>query len=233
MNGEQARRGELLEKVREYKMPQAAQDILAANPPLIIAGITASGKNSVVRILAETSEFRHVITHTTRPPRDEAEDTHEFHFVSDEQMLALVDSQAMIEVKQVHRDNVYGTSIKAYKEVIDSGHKPVLIIDIQGVEDINRYITNLRPYFLIPPSFEDWMRMLDKRGHMSHSERLRRMHSARDELERVLRNEHFSLIINRDISQTAKMIASGGHDQAAQHKNRETVQLLIERLKTL
>ena len=233
MEGGQARHSQLLEKVRDYKMPQAAQDLLAANPPLVIAGITASGKNSVARYLAETSEYRHVITHTTRQPREEAADAHEFHFVNDERMLELIDSRAMIEAKEVHGDTVYGTSIKAYQDVVQAGHKPMLIIDIQGVEDINKYITNLRPYFLLPPSFDDWMRMMEKRGRMSHSERLRRMHSALDELESVLKRGRFTMLINQDIPQTAKTIEADAHDFSVQHKSREIAEQLVERLRTL
>jgi guanylate kinase len=233
MDGKQARHSELLEKVRSYKMPRAAQNLLAASPPLVIAGITASGKNSVVRYLAETSAYRHVITHTTRPPREDDDEAHEYYFVSEEEMMKLIDSQAMIEAKQVHSESVYGTSIKAYQDVVKSGYKPTLVVDIQGVDDISRYIASPRPYFLVPPSFEDWMRMLEKRGKMSHSERLRRMHSAKVELESALRNERFSLIINRDIPRTAQIVAAGGHDQSSQHDIREVIQLLIERLKTL
>jgi guanylate kinase len=233
MDGEQALHSELLEKVRSYKMPQAAQELLSSNPPLVICGITAAGKNSVMRYIAETSDYRHVITHTTRQPRNESEDTHEFHFVNDEQMLALINAQAMIETKEVHGDKIYGTSIKAYQDTLAGGHKPVLTIDVQGVKDISRYLPGLQAYFLIPQSFDDWMRMMEKRGRMSHSERLRRMHSARDELESVLRSEGFTMLINQDIPRTAKIILSGGRDLSSQRQSRETAQQLIERLKTL
>ena len=233
MDGEQALHSELLEKVRSYKMPQAAQELLSSNPPLVICGITAAGKNSVMRYIVETSDYRHVITHTTRQPRNESEDTHEFHFVNDEQMLALINAQAMIETKEVHGDKIYGTSIKAYQDTLAGGHKPVLIIDVQGVKDISRYLPGLQAYFLIPQSFDDWMRMMEKRGRMSHSERLRRMHSARDELESVLRSEGFTMLIKQDIPHTAKIILSGGRDLSSQRQSRETAQQLIERLKTL
>jgi guanylate kinase len=214
-------------------MPQAAQELLSSNPPLVICGITAAGKNSVMRYIAETSDYRHVITHTTRQPRNESEDTHEFHFVNDEQMLALINAQAMIETKEVHGDKIYGTSIKAYQDTLADGHKPGLNIDVQGVKDISRYLPGLQAYFLIPQSFDDWMRMMEKRGRMSHSERLRRMHSARDELESVLRSEGFTMLINQDIPRTAKIILSGGRDLSSQRQSRETAQQLIERLKTL
>jgi guanylate kinase len=233
MDNGQARRGELLEKVRIYKMPPAAQELLAANPPLVIAGITASGKNSVVRYLTDTSDYRQVITHTTRQPREEDAEAHEYHFVNDEQMQALIEAQAMIEVKEIHKESIYGTSIKAYQDVLAAGYKPVLIIDIQGVEDLSSHLTNLRPYFLVPLSFDDWIRMMEKRGRMSHSERLRRMHSARDELERAIRSEHFTLLINQDIPQTAKTISAGIRDRSMQQKALDAASQLLERLKTL
>ena len=233
MDAEQSIHSQLLESVRNYKTPQAAQELLAAHPPLVIAGITASGKNSTTKYIVDTTEYRQVITHTTRQPRSDETDDQDYYFISDEEMLRMLSSEAMIEAKTVHGQTIYGISVKAYQDVLAAGHKPLLIIDVQGIEDINKYLPNLRPVFLVPPDFDAWTQMLEKRGRMSHSERLRRMHSAREELEQVLHNEHFFLVVNRDVPQTAREILGDIHDLASQRKAREAAQLLIDRLRTI
>ena len=139
----------------------------------------------------------------------------------------------MVEVQLVHGTQVSGVSIKAYQDVIASGHKPLLNIDVQGVEKIGLYVPGLRPVFLLPPDFESWVQMLEKRGRMSHSERLRRMHSAREELEKIMNSVHFFLVINRDVPQTAREILGNVHDLSSQRQGRETARLLLERLKTI
>src|SRR3989344_4633763 len=122
---------QLLDKVRAYRMPKAAQELLSTHLPLTISGITASGKNSTTQYIMGSTDYRHVVTHTTRPLREGEE------------------------------------SGKDYQDVIASGHKPLLNIDVQGVEKIGLYVPSLRPVFLLPPDFESWVQMLEKRGRMS------------------------------------------------------------------
>lgn len=233
MDGEQSVHSQLLEKVREYRMPPAARDLLNTHLPVVIAGITASGKNSVTQYIHETSNYRQVVTHTTRQPRAGEIHTEHYFFVSDEEMLNMMAQEALVEVQTIHGDEVYGISIKAYQAVIDQGHKPLLIIDVQGIEEISQYVPKLRPVFLLPPNFDEWMGMLEKRGRMSHSERLKRMHSAHEEIEKVLDKERFFLVVNRDVPSTARDILGDVHDHASRHKARETALLLLDRLKTI
>ena len=224
---------QLLEKVPEYRMPPPARDLVGANLPLILAGVTASGKSSVTKYVVDTTDYRQVVTHTTRQPRPGEVHAQHYFFISDKEMIKMMDDESFIEVQTIHGQDVYGISLDSYRNVINSGHKPLLIIDVQGIEEISRYIPQLRPVFLLPPSFEEWMAMMEKRGLMSHSERLRRMHSARDELQKVLQSERFFLVINRDVPATARDVLGDVHDHASQHKGRETALLLLERLKTI
>lgn len=224
---------QLVEKVRDYRMPQAAQDLLNAHLPLVIVGITASGKSSVTEYIEQTSDYRQVVTHTTREPRHGEVDSEDYFFINDGEMLNMMSKEAFVEVQTIHTDTVYGISIKAYQDVLNGSFKPLMIIDVQGVEEISQYVPQLRPVFLLPPNFDAWMHMLEKRGRMSHSERLRRMHSAREELVKVLDNERFFLMVNQDVPQTAKQILGDSHDRASQRKARETAHLLLERLKTI
>ncbi|HLG90581.1 MAG TPA: guanylate kinase, partial [Candidatus Saccharimonadales bacterium] len=156
MDAEQSIHSQLLEGVRNYKTPQAAQELLAVHPPLVIAGITASGKNSTTKYIVDTTGYRQVITHTTRQPRSDEVSGQDYYFISDEEMLRMLSSEAMIEAKTVHGETIYGISLKAYQDVLAAGHKPLLIIDVQGIEDINKYLPNLRPVFLVPPDFDAW-----------------------------------------------------------------------------
>lgn len=230
---DQSVHSQLLDKVREYVMPPAARELLRAHLPLIIVGITASGKNTVTDYIQDTADYKQVVTHTTRPPRPGEVNTQHYHFISDEEMLNMMTDQAFVEVQTIHGEAVYGISISAYRGVIEAGHKPLLIIDVQGVEEISQYVPELRPVFLLPTTFEEWMSMLEKRGQMSHSERLRRMHSARDELQKVLKKQNFTLVVNRDVASTAKDIVSGINDYTSQHKARDIALQLLERLKTI
>jgi len=221
---------DLLERVRAYKIPPAAAELLKVHPPLIIAGVTASGKDSVAKRLIETSNYREVVTHTTRMPRPGEVHAQHYHFVNEAEMLELAASGQMVELQDIHGGNVYGTSIAAYKTVLGAGYKPLLIIDIQGTEEIIRQVPTLSVYFLIPPSFNDWITRLDGRGHMTHTEKSRRFRSAKSELEKALTNRKFIILVNREVNDTARQITHIGADDPAKRRAHEIARQLIEEL---
>lgn len=228
----QSTHSDLLDATRQYKIPPTGAELLAKHPPLILAGVTASGKDAVAERIIQTSSYRGVVTHTTRLPRPGEIAGQHYHFVSEDQMLELIHKNEMIEVQDIHGGTVYGISIASYQQVIDAGYEPLLIVDVQGIEEISKYVHGLRPFFILPPSFETWTERLDKRGHMSHVEKSRRFRSAREELEKALRQARFVLVINRDVSEAASEILRGSTDGPSQHHGHELIQLLIDHIKT-
>ncbi|MBX4199627.1 hypothetical protein KW789_01915 [Candidatus Saccharibacteria bacterium] len=223
---------ELFEKVRSYRTPEVAVQLLNSNPPMIIAGATATGKSSVLKRIEEISEYRHVITHTTRPPRPGEVDGQNYWFVDEEGMIRLLDDQAMIEVKAVHGDTLYGPAVTSYQAVISSGHKPILVIDVQGVEELSKSIPKQKAFFILPPNFDEWMQRLEKRGQMSSVEKASRLNSARLELEEALRQPRFILVTNYDIHRAAHEILGGTTDPRIQAQNRELAQTLISHIQS-
>ena len=222
---------QLLDQLKSYHMPPEAVKLLSDSKPLMIAGVTSAGKNSVAAYLAQSSNYKHVVSHTTRPPRSTEENGKNYWFVSNGEMMRLLESGQMIEANAVHGETIYGTSISAYRSVVNSGHKPLLVIDVQGVDQITLYVPDLSAVFLLPPSFEIWMERLDKRGMMSHVERERRLKSARIEIEHVLRSQHFVLYVNREVNTVAQAIQKGVIIHAEQHHNRELALRLIDHIK--
>lgn len=69
------------------------------------------------------------VPHTTRPKRDDEENGREYFFVTREQMEADMNEGLFMEAGQF-KDNLYGTSIVAVKNVIDSGK--YCIVDVSG-----------------------------------------------------------------------------------------------------
>src|SRR4051812_7112010 len=183
---------ELLEASRNYKMPAAAIELLAKSSPLIISAITAGGKTTVAQRIIEKSLYRHVVTHTTRPMRPDEVNGVNYWFVSEEEMLSMIRSGSFVETQPVHSD-IYGASIKAYKTVIEAGHKPMMTIDVQGIQEIITGIPDIKPIFILPPNYEAWVERLEGRGAMSHTEKSRRLLSAQQEIKTVMNDPHFVL----------------------------------------
>lgn len=219
----------LLEASRNYQMPAEAIKLLAQNPPLIIAAITAGGKTTVAQRIMEKSSYRHVVTHTTRPMRPDEVNGVNYWFVSEEGMLGLIKSGSFVETQPVHSD-VYGTSISAYKTVIEAGHEPLMTIDVQGIQEIITGVPDIKPVFILPPNFEAWNQRLEGRGAMSHTEKSSRLQSAQKEIKTVLVDPHFVLVVNKDIDDTADEILDGP-TIVNQQKGREIAQHLLDNIK--
>lgn len=222
---------QLLKEVKDYKMPAAAASFLSQNPPLIICSVTASGKNTVADyIIKNHQNYQETVSHTTRPPRSGESDGVHYWFVDDTKMLELVSAGAFVEVKAIHGDTVYGTSLQAYKTVLESGHTPLLVIDVQGVEELQRGLAQIRPFFILPPSYEEWMNRLHSRGVITDDDKVMRVASAKRELQTVLANPVYILVVNYKVEDAAKAILKGEKNKETQAKNRVLAKQLLEQL---
>lgn len=221
---------QLLIEVKNYKMPPAAVQFLGRNPSLIISSVTASGKNTVANRIITTTNYRETVSHTTRSPRSGEADGLHYWFVDETRMLQLVRNRAFIEIKAIHGETIYGTSVEAYKLVLNDGYQPLLVIDVQGVEEISKVMPKLRPFFLLPPSYEDWMNRLHSRGVIKEEDKAERLNSARREIQTVLGNSAYILVVNDYVDRTAQEILLGKIDENAQRKNRQLAQNLYQQL---
>jgi len=218
----------LIAAVNLYSMPDQAVELLNAHPPLILVGVTGAGKNAIMDHIVRTSDYKHVISHTTRPRRTYENTNPDYHFVSEAEMLEAIHKQVFIEVKVVHAKAAYGTSMTEYKRVLAESHKPLLDMDVKGAREVIKHVPKLRPIFILPPNFDIWMQRLVGRGVMSESELARRLQGAKSELGEVLNNKQFKLVINNEIQVVAKEIVTGGIDTLTQGQNREVVRQLLE-----
>lgn len=195
--------------VASYKSPSVVDRLLELKAPLILAGVTAAGKNTVCqRICSQNQSYERLITCTTRLPRGSEERGRDYWFLDETQMFEYVKRQVLLEAQNTHNFQ-YGSPIQGYLDIIKRGHHPVLTIDVKGASQLSKLKKGLRPYFLIPPSFEEWMRRLGSRDFLSDGERNRRMHSAADEINMALNDPDFILVTSVDISETAKEILGG------------------------
>ena len=218
---------QLLDKVKAYKMPPAAIELLTKHQPLIIAGASGVGKETIIRAIQDSSRGAKVVTHTTRHPREGEHNGVDYWFVTQPRMIELIEEESFIEVKAIHNQQVSGSSLAAYQTIVDEGQHPLLALDVQGIEEVRHHVLGLKPVFILPPNFEAWMERLEGRGEMSHTERLRRLDSAKDELQRALDDEHFMLVVNHDVNQAAQEILQNVSDPATQAQNRDVAQKLI------
>lgn len=109
---------------------------------IILIGPSASGKTEIAQILERKYNLKKVITHTTREKRVNEKDDIDYHFVSKENFLKMINEQKLVEYT-IYNNNYYGTS---KNEISDN---KCIVLDPNGarafynLNDKRIYIVNL------------------------------------------------------------------------------------------
>jgi guanylate kinase len=165
-----------------------------------VAAPSGTGKSSLVKALLELDSHLVVsISHTTRPPRGQEQDGREYHFVDVATFRSMAAAGDFVEWAEVH-GNLYGTSRAAIEERITGGHDVVLEIDWQGALQIKRLFPNAVLVFLLPPSWDELLQRLQRRGEDASEVIARRMADARIEVSQA---RHFDFVIINALFETA------------------------------
>jgi guanylate kinase len=157
-----------------------------------VAAPSGTGKSSLVKALLELdSHLVLSISHTTRKPRGQEQPGREYHFTDERAFRAMVQAGEFVEWAEVH-GNLYGTSRGAIEDRIVGGHDVLLEIDWQGALQIKKLFPNAILIFLLPPSWEELLSRLQRRGEDEPQVIARRMADARIEVSQA---RHFDFVI--------------------------------------
>lgn len=224
-----------------YDAPSEAVELVQQADILLVVGVTASGKNTVITHLLETGDYSYIVSHTTRDPRYNhgvlEEDGKDYFFVDEEEMGRLIKAGAFIEAKLVHDRDIYGTSTEQIKHAFDLGKIAVTDIDVQGVAEYKEMSDKVNAVFIVPPSFQEWHdRILKRSGEAGEDpgNLLKRLNGAVDELEHALETDYFDFVINDDIAETVdrvKAIVRGETDSEHSAKGRKLAETLLAQLR--
>ena len=165
-----------------------------------VAAPSGTGKSSLVKALLELDSHLLVSTsHTTRKPRGQDQQGREYHFVEPQTFRSMIERGEFVEWAEVH-GNLYGTSRAAIEEPITGGQDVLLEIDWQGALQIKRLFPNAVLIFILPPSYDELLLRLQRRGEDDEEVIARRMKDARHEVSQA---RHFDFVIINALFETA------------------------------
>lgn len=168
----------------------------------IISAPSGAGKTSLVKALVQTDAALSLsISYTSRPPRPEEMDGHDYHFVSREVFEQMLERGEFLESAEVY-GNFYGTSQKWINEAMLSGHDILLEIDCQGAQQVRQLFPRAVGIFVLPPSLEALETRLSGRGQDSPEVIARRVAAAREEISHV--GEFNYVIINEKLDEALR-----------------------------
>lgn len=114
---------------------------------VVLLGATASGKDYYKTRLLQELDLTSVVTYTTRPIRQGEVEGVTYHYVSDEEMSKMIESDEMLEYSvydTVYGKWTYGTHIDSFKD-----KHCICILDYQGYKKVKELYGNKVIAFLI------------------------------------------------------------------------------------
>lgn len=164
----------------------------------IVSAPSGAGKTSLVKALVDTDpRIRVSVSHTTRSMRPGEVDGVNYHFVSREAFVHMLEHGDFIEHAEVF-GNLYGTSQRWLLQALAEGHDLILEIDWQGAQQVRHLMPQAKSIFILPPSQEALRQRLDNRGQDSAEIIERRMREAVSEMSHYV--EYDYLVINDDFA---------------------------------
>ncbi|MEO0229930.1 MAG: guanylate kinase [candidate division WOR-3 bacterium] len=138
---------------------------------IVISAPSGTGKTTVLsRVRKLEPDLFYSVSITTRPPRPGEINGIDYIFTSREKFLKMIDNDELLEWAPV---------FKALQE----GKDVIMDLDIQGKTSLENFFKDdLVSIFLLPPSFEELKRRLQKRQTESEKELMERLERAKIEI---------------------------------------------------
>ena len=170
----------------------------------VLSGPPGAGKSSIAeRVRQDMPELAYSVSLTTRAPRPGEVDGVDYNFVNREEFQRCIDAGEVAEYEEIF-GNLYGTSEKALREVLETGQDLLLDTDVNGAEQLQKRFEDGVFIFLLPPSREELEARLRGRGTESEVQVRRRLERVKYELTKA---EHYShLVVNDDLDQAVREV---------------------------
>ncbi|KAI3859645.1 hypothetical protein MKX03_031159 [Papaver bracteatum] len=180
------------------------------NPLIIVlSGPSGVGKDAVIKKLREVRQGLHfVVTATTREKRIGEVDGVDYHFVSKEKFLELVDSNELLEYALVYGD-YKGIPKQQIRDFMSKGKDIILRVDIQGAATLRKILGNSATFvFLVAESEEELVNRLVDRKTETIDTLIVRIKTAREEVKHMRNFDYVVVNAEGKLDNAVKLVES-------------------------
>ena len=164
---------------------------------IVLSGPSGCGKNTVYEgLCARIPSLAQTVSATTRAPREGETDGVDYYFLTRAQFeRRLKDGEFVESVK--YGNHYYGTLKSEIRRLTGQQKTVVLIIEVNGAENIKKAFPDAVTVFIMPPSPEVLRQRIAKRGEMDEAELCQRLEIAEKEMARARDFDH--CVVNDDL----------------------------------
>ncbi len=160
----------------------------------VISAPSGAGKTSLTHAVIERlarrgQALKFSVSYTTREPRGAEKDGVDYHFVSKEKFLGMIEGGEFFEYAQVF-DRYYGTGRAKTERLLAGGEDVVLDIDWQGAQQVRAASDDAISIFIMPPTRAELERRLRERAMDDDHAISRRLAEAEEEMAHASEYDH-------------------------------------------
>ncbi len=200
----------------------------------IISAPSGSGKSTLTNeILKLVPNLVFSISYTTRAPRGSEQNGKQYHYVAMEEFDRMVREGEFLEHANVS-GNCYGTARRFLREAGQAGHDLLLDIDVQGAAQLKKNLTDAISIFILPPDRKTLEWRLRNRGENSEADMLRRLETAKREIEEYDKYDY--VLINDQLEKSIERLEAIVLSERLRRKERalsEQEKTVVERAERL
>ncbi len=164
---------------------------------IVVSAPSGTGKSTICRrLLAACPEINFSVSLTSRTPRPSEINGKDYHFISREDFQRRIDEGEFVEWVENY-GQFYGTSVKVINDALNHGKDLLLDIEPRGAKAIKKQFPDAVFVFVLPPSPDELLKRLKKRGHESQEAIKIRFSQSNSELKEVLWYDY--TIFNEDL----------------------------------
>lgn len=166
---------------------------------IIVSAPSGAGKTSIVRhLLEEVPELKFSISATTRHKRDYEEDGKDYYFITPENFKERLANDEFLEWQEVYDNQYYGSLKCEVERIWNNGQTVIFDVDVLGGLNIKKfYGNNALAVFIEPPTIEELVNRLKKRGTETEESLKKRVDKA--EYEMSFADQFDKIVLNDDL----------------------------------
>lgn len=171
---------------------------------IVVSGPSGCGKDTVVKkMLAADERFILSVSATTRPKRPTETDGVDYIFLSTQEFISKISKGEFLE-HTLYCNNYYGTLKSQIEEKINDGKVVVLVIEVEGAQNVKKVYPDALTIFLTPPSLEELERRLRTRNTEDEHKIKQRLFKAGEELG--FKSSYDYIVENNSVEECAQSI---------------------------
>ena len=201
------------------------------NPQLVIlSSPSGGGKTTIARtLLASRDDVGYSISATTRAPRLTERDGVDYYFLTPEAFEARVAVGEFLEWAEYSGER-YGTLAAEVDRILGQGQHVILDIEVQGAAQIRQRRNDVVSIFVLPPSAQDLVERLSRRGAETSSEVARRLEQADAELAQAEAYDY--VVVNDELERAVRAVGAIIDGKGKRRSLQKDLHKMVNRLRT-